>query len=996
MPTEQFITTEQLIGRALDRGVELGPNPHQTIEIYIQQGLIPGKLVNGMHPANTVDRLVAIQNLLAQGKNLEEILLLIKQERRNFLSKAVNLTSLVDVYKSSTKGLLMLVSLATLVLFSFTIISKTPGTFAKEALQNGGLLAQEAAKPAGVTLAAILRTAKNDNAASTDPLGLTNINKVITINEKQEVVIEKTVVSSSAPTQSQSQPGNFVTLDENGGINIDGNISIGGVFSGNGSGLTNLTLPPTLLYSDQSYTNPAWLESLDWAKLINRPALVTSVDGVKNDLGDIDLIAGAGVTITPNDTNNTITFTLAGSGVNADLLDSLDSTSFLRNDTSDSFTSGTLTLDAGTTLSVLGSFSCANCVGDAAVSNILTIDATGSVAATAVTGTLTDAQLSNTLTVDSTGSLSATAINSGTLGNAGVTLALASFGSITGSLADANVADTITASSYLPLAGGTMAGNINSNNNLVLNIGNAGTDFTAGGGLNLATDLDVAGHGAFGNNASVSTADILYVNENFTGAGNFYGQGIVSNYTGTDAFTGLWGLSVVSAWSGTGGASAVAVYGLDLEANQFANTAITTLYGVDISTGSQAGTTGAITNAYAANFSGSFFGSDPTTIYGVAIQNFGNAGTTTSYGLYIADQTGSSNNYPIYQAGATGTNYFNASTSTFGRVATGNDTLYAAVIEGSLCVDDTTANCPAGPTAGAIYVENSVGAGNVSAFDISEYYPASEPVEKGDLVIVDAGRVATVMKSNAAYQQSLIGIVATDPALVIDESNITFGKTAGDKFNSLKPYIALAGRVPTKVSGENAAIQPGAPLTSSSTGGVAMKATQNGAIIGRALEAFSGAGQGKILVFVNPSWYSPIETQHVNQLAVNLDVASRFEWENALGQTVAWVNHLGEALFSKVTASLGDFQTLVFGELKVKSGSQISGQAVLSVETNEVFVASDKVQADSLITLTPNSEPNGILYVKAKTAGQGFTVGIKKLDNSNSSTSFTWLIINHN
>lgn len=39
---------------------------------------------------------------------------------------------------------------------------------------------------------------------------------------------------------------------------------------------------------------------------------------------------------------------------------------------------------------------------------------------------------------------------------------------------------------YLPLAGGSMTGAINMQNNLIENIGNTGTDFTASGGLNLA------------------------------------------------------------------------------------------------------------------------------------------------------------------------------------------------------------------------------------------------------------------------------------------------------------------------------------------------------------------------------------------------------------------------------------------------------------------------------------------------------------------------------
>lgn len=44
------------------------------------------------------------------------------------------------------------------------------------------------------------------------------------------------------------------------------------------------------------------------------PSVVSSVDGVSNDGGDVDLIAGANITITPNDGANTITIAASGGG----------------------------------------------------------------------------------------------------------------------------------------------------------------------------------------------------------------------------------------------------------------------------------------------------------------------------------------------------------------------------------------------------------------------------------------------------------------------------------------------------------------------------------------------------------------------------------------------------------------------------------------------------------------------------------------------------------
>ncbi len=61
--------------------------------------------------------------------------------------------------------------------------------------------------------------------------------------------------------------------------------------------------------------------------------------------------------------------------------------------------------------------------------------------------------------------------------------------------------------------------------------------------------------------------------------------------------------------------------------------------------------------------------------------------------------------------------------------------------------------------------------------------------------------------------------------------------------------------MPVKVSNENGEIAVGDLLTTSSTPGVAMKATHDGQIIGNALNAYSGNSVGTIDVFVNVSYH---------------------------------------------------------------------------------------------------------------------------------------------
>ena len=143
----------------------------------------------------------------------------------------------------------------------------------------------------------------------------------------------------------------------------------------------------------------------------------------------------------------------------------------------------------------------------------------------------------------------------------------------------------------------------------------------------------------------------------------------------------------------------------------------------------------------------------------------------------------------------------------------------------------------------------------IAAADYSEYMPAKNDVEHGEIISLstslnpreDPTSPFLLEKSQKSYDSSIIGIVSS---------------YAGQE----KPYgfyqpIALTGRVPVKVSLENGPIAAGDPLTSSSTPGVAMKAAASGYVIGKALESFNDSSftvhdSVKILVFVNPGWYT--------------------------------------------------------------------------------------------------------------------------------------------
>ncbi len=114
-------------------------------------------------------------------------------------------------------------------------------------------------------------------------------------------------------------------------------------------------------------------------------------------------------------------------------------------------------------------------------------------------------------------------------------------------------------------------------------------------------------------------------------------------------------------------------------------------------------------------------------------------------------------------------------------------------------------------------------------------------------------RARTVEKANSPYDVRVAGVYSTRPAVLGADKD---GETRIDRDEI---PVAVMGIVPTKVTNENGAIQPGDLLTTSSTSGHAMKAKPlmvnevqiypAGAVLGKALEALDeGSGVIKVLL----------------------------------------------------------------------------------------------------------------------------------------------------
>jgi hypothetical protein len=118
-----------------------------------------------------------------------------------------------------------------------------------------------------------------------------------------------------------------------------------------------------------------------------------------------------------------------------------------------------------------------------------------------------------------------------------------------------------------------------------------------------------------------------------------------------------------------------------------------------------------------------------------------------------------------------------------------------------------------------LYADVRSGAG----FDVAEYYHDGSGTEPGDVVIADKSTAEGVVKSDQPYQTSVLGVISTDPHLVMG-LDLVIDRETGESIEGVSATrLALTGRVPVKVTEENGPVEPGDLLTTSSTPGHAMK-----------------------------------------------------------------------------------------------------------------------------------------------------------------------------
>lgn len=298
---------------------------------------------------------------------------------------------------------------------------------------------------------------------------------------------------------------------------------------------------------------------------------------------------------------------------------------------------------------------------------------------------------------------------------------------------------------------------------------------------------------------------------------------------------------------------------------------------------------------------------------------------------------------------------------------------------GALCVGGATSCASAlTTTGGQIYADGAINANN---FDVAEMFQASDYLLAGEIVTIDLDKRETVKRADPGSM--ILGAVSTEPGLVLG--------WGGDN----QYPIALAGRVPVKVSNENGPIAVGDRVTLSSTAGVGMRANKAGGILGVAMQASNGSANDAIVVFIKPQYWngdlndqpsvtaqtpSPI-VQTNNVLVVNNNVLSNIarldgiEWsvnEDGVFTTkgsydIKTLGHQNKDVVTHAISGLEQYITIV-GTSNIENGSVIVEFEKIDPEFNDVIEAGTPIYVTATM-----SNGSGSVYVTEKSMN-GFTL----------------------
>ncbi len=365
---------------------------------------------------------------------------------------------------------------------------------------------------------------------------------------------------------------------------------------------------------------------------------------------------------------------------------------------------------------------------------------------------------------------------------------------------------------------------------------------------------------------TVGTAIIWGTNNTETGMG-IKGENAAGNYgyLGSGSY-GVYGEHVSSGNFGYFGSSQYGAYGKHESYNKYGLLGATWAgaFGKDLDTQNLGGLGHSLRGAYGQNSNGNrgYLGEEECGVYGqygwsgpngyIGSTNYGAYGEytngnygysgSTSYGAYGYHNNGNSGALGTSSNGVYGltgsTNgyggYFLAyATGASGIFAWGSASGYAAEFRGNVIIKHVST--------GATVMELGEGLDYAEGFHVSD----ETGIAPGTVLIIDPDHSGKLTISDKSYDSKVAGIVAGGKGL---GSGVRLGS---DEFDY---DVALAGRVYCNVDATETGVEAGDLLTTSTTPGYAMKASDYsrapGAILGKAMEKLERGEKGQILVLV--------------------------------------------------------------------------------------------------------------------------------------------------
>jgi hypothetical protein len=267
---------------------------------------------------------------------------------------------------------------------------------------------------------------------------------------------------------------------------------------------------------------------------------------------------------------------------------------------------------------------------------------------------------------------------------------------------------------------------------------------------------------------------------------------------------------------------------------------------------------------------------------------------------------------------------------------------------------------------------------NAGQADYAENYPVAEGVDYGD-VVVPGTEIVTTYDTSHGYQQITQAVLSSEPyqspVVGIVSNNYGNSTSAGyniDEEDNPMP-IALVGRVPVKVVSEGGSISTGDFVTTSSTPGHAMRATEEGRVIGMALADWDGVSE-TVMVQVMNTWFTPPTSE-----------ASSLQGGSATQVVIA----------DTVSAGTSAFSGSVTVAEHLYGSRDMAGRARLNAGDNSVRVTFEtEYQHLPIVTFSVRSEEHvpGRLWISDEDV-TGFTINHSAGTSTPYDLEFNWIAV---